>query len=30
MDDTVDENGDPFVAFHEWESPEEDEAWKDL
>jgi uncharacterized protein (TIGR00369 family) len=30
MDDTVDENSDPFVAFHEWESPEEDEAWKDL
>jgi antitoxin PrlF len=21
---------DPFVAFHEWATPEEDEAWKDL
>jgi antitoxin PrlF len=23
-------DGDPFVAFHEWATPEEDEAWKDL
>jgi antitoxin PrlF len=22
--------GDPFVAFAEWGTPEEDEAWKDL
>ena len=22
--------GDPFAAFSEWASPEEDEAWKDL
>jgi AbrB family looped-hinge helix DNA binding protein len=22
--------GDPFAAFTEWASPEEDEAWKDL
>jgi antitoxin PrlF len=21
---------DPFVAFHEWATPQEDEAWKDL
>jgi antitoxin PrlF len=21
---------DPFIAFHEWATPEEDEAWKDL
>jgi antitoxin PrlF len=21
---------DPFVAFHEWATPEEDAAWKDL
>jgi antitoxin PrlF len=23
-------DGDPFVAFHEWATAEEDEAWKDL
>ncbi len=22
--------GDPFAAFTEWATPEEDEAWKDL
>jgi hypothetical protein len=25
-----DDRGDPFAAFTEWASPEEDEAWKDL
>jgi hypothetical protein len=25
-----DDWGDPFAAFTEWGSPEEDEAWKDL
>ncbi|HJW79883.1 MAG TPA: hypothetical protein VJ526_15150 [Beijerinckiaceae bacterium] len=25
-----DDSGDPFAAFTEWASPEEDEAWKDL
>ena len=23
-------DGDPFVALHEWATPEEDGAWKDL
>jgi hypothetical protein len=26
----ADDWGDPFAAFTEWASPEEDEAWKDL
>jgi hypothetical protein len=26
----VSNDGDPFVAFHEWATAEEDEAWKDL
>ena len=30
MTDENDLDGDPFVAFHEWDSAEEDEAWKDL
>lgn len=30
MDEVLDEDGDPFVAFHEWNTPEEDEAWQDL
>jgi hypothetical protein len=25
-----DDWGDPFAAFTEWASPEDDEAWKDL
>ena len=25
-----DDWGNPFAAFTEWASPEEDEAWKDL
>lgn len=25
-----DDIGDPFAAFTEWATPEEDEAWKDL
>ena len=30
MNDDFDADGDPFVTFHEWNTPEEDEAWKDL
>jgi hypothetical protein len=30
MEEEIDEDGDPFVAFHEWNTPEEDKAWEDL
>lgn len=30
VDETFDPLGDPFAAFTEWASPEDEEAWKDL